>query len=583
LIVIALAFTVLNSLKPLQVDDTAYYYFARHIAENPLDPYGFAIFWYEQPLPANQVLAPPVLPYWWAAGIRLFGDHPWVWKLWLLPLNLLLVFSLDGLTHRFARGLELPLVSMIVLSPALLPSLNLMLDVPALAFSVFALLLFFRACDQRAIHLAILAGVVAGVAMETKYTAFLTPVAMLLYGGIQQILARSSGWHSFRNCLALAFWAIFTALAVFIVWECFVAWRHGESHFLLEYRGTKRKLVDQLGFVLILPALVGGVAPFTALLGLAALGRRGWIIMSAGVAILLGYGLVMLGSVRIDLLVTDSILTIPESWKVLTLDSEQVIYSVFGLFVFGTLAVISWRLLRVGRGGLWRPTRWGRHRADWFLVLWFALEVAGFLALTPFGAIRRILGVVVVGTLLAGRLASRSCRSPQRRVLVWRVVLANIALGVAVFAVDFRDAWAQKSAAEDAAAFIRARDPRAVIWFAGHWGFQFYAERTQGPNGGMIPVVPQRWKPAVPEWPSSLLRQGDWLVLPSARFEQQTFQMDPNDLDEVVELSISDWLPLRTVRSFYGTSTGVPLKHHSGPRISTRIYQVRRDFVPQPS
>src|SRR5947209_4569109 len=97
LLLLTLGFTLLNCLKPLQVDDTAYSYYARHIAEHPLDPYGFEIFWYQSPSSANEVLAPPVLPYWWAAAIRLFGERPFLWKLWLLPFNLLFVFSLNTL------------------------------------------------------------------------------------------------------------------------------------------------------------------------------------------------------------------------------------------------------------------------------------------------------------------------------------------------------------------------------------------------------------------------------------------------------------------------------------------------------
>ena len=65
----------LNALKPAAVDDTAYLLLARQIAAHPLDPYGGELFWYAEPLPALHVLAPPVLPYWLALGIRLFGDQ----------------------------------------------------------------------------------------------------------------------------------------------------------------------------------------------------------------------------------------------------------------------------------------------------------------------------------------------------------------------------------------------------------------------------------------------------------------------------------------------------------------------------
>ena len=57
--------------KPVLVDDPVYLHFARHIAQHPLDPYGFILLWYSAPQPAMEVLCPPVLPYWLALGTRL--------------------------------------------------------------------------------------------------------------------------------------------------------------------------------------------------------------------------------------------------------------------------------------------------------------------------------------------------------------------------------------------------------------------------------------------------------------------------------------------------------------------------------
>ena len=101
---LAMLFVGLNAFKPLQVDDAAYYYYAAHIANHPLDPYGFEVFWYQAPEPAQDVLAPPVLPYWWAAAIRLFGHNAPLWKLWLLPFSACFVFSLDALFRTFAAA-----------------------------------------------------------------------------------------------------------------------------------------------------------------------------------------------------------------------------------------------------------------------------------------------------------------------------------------------------------------------------------------------------------------------------------------------------------------------------------------------
>src|SRR5262249_10218157 len=176
-----LIYTLLNAAKPLHIDDTEYYYVARQISQRPLDPYDFEVFWYDIPQKATSVLAPPVVPYWRALALRLFGDQPVVWKVWLFPFCLLFVCSLYWLFRRFASGLEIPLVCLTFFSAAFLASLNLMLDVPALALSLGALGVFFRACERRCVGLAMAAGLLAGLAMQTKYTSFIAPAVMLVY------------------------------------------------------------------------------------------------------------------------------------------------------------------------------------------------------------------------------------------------------------------------------------------------------------------------------------------------------------------------------------------------------------------
>jgi hypothetical protein len=221
------------------------------------------------------------------------------------------------------------------------------------------------------------------------------------------------------------------------------------------------------------------------------------------------------------------------------------------------------------------------RRLDLFLVLWLLGEVAGYFLLTPFPAVRRVMGVVVVGTLLAGRLASRRCRTPERRVLVWSVAAAGIVLGFVFYGVDMVDAFAEKDAAEEAAAFVRSRDSEARIWYCGHWGFQYYAERQ-----GMSVIDPYISK----QHPGKQVKKGDWLVVPDFVYVPpnrwghlmvfSSIHVDDKIRTRQVEppLEIRDSLPLATVMGFYGGQ--MPLHSHEGPRARVRIYQVLRDYTP---
>jgi hypothetical protein len=599
LILLALIYTLLNCPKPLTIDDAAYYYYAAQIAQHPFDPYGFEMFWWQWPEPANHVLAPPLLPYWWAVAIRLFGQQTFLWKLCLLPFSLLFVFSLYALARRFARGLEMPLVWMTVLSPVFLPSLNLMLDVPALALSLCALAFFLRACDRQSLWLAMLAGLIAGLAIQTKYTALLAPAAMLLYA----LLSRR-----------FALWLTTTVgwtLLLFVSWEAFIAMKYeGESHFLYSVSQQGLSPADKLKYFTVpLLVLIGGVAPAVALLGLAALGR-GWRTISlVGAAIVLGYVLVACvdGAIPIPRPIYEVVLAPPYPEPV-TVSLEQVVFILLGVLTCRILGEVCWRLGRHALGG-GEPGRWRAHRGIWFLLLWLGLEVAGYFALTPFAAVRRVMGVVVVLTLIAGHLASRVCRSPGQVALVRGIALGNALLGLAFYGVDFCDAWAGKHAVEVAAAEVRAYEQESAtmvrgeylavitaapapgfpatvpwgalylsgrkptVWYVGHWGFQHYAERA-----GMVPVVPDQ----------SRFLAGDWLVVPaspSPGIVQQLMvpfnadQADPRPVSP--ELTAADRLPLRTIMCYYADGGGVPLEHHAGARVPVTIYHIKTSFIPR--
>jgi 4-amino-4-deoxy-L-arabinose transferase-like glycosyltransferase len=557
---LALLLTVLNSLKPMQVDDTAYYFFAKQIAHHPLDPYGFEIFWYSRPQAALEVLAPPVVPYWSSLAIRLFGERPMLWKLWLLPFSLLFAASSYLLLRRFAPGMENILTAMTVLSPSFLPSLNLMLDVPALSLGLCALSLFFAACDNSRAGMALLAGLVAGLAMQTKYTAALAPVAIVLYA-------------LFVRRVGLALIALFAAAGLFAGWEWWIASRYGESHFLFHFRHNPTEALDRLQLAFPLLEIVGALGPAFGLFGMFALGMRSKTIAKLGAIALFGYFLITI---------------VPEQyagfrWHVGRFSGRVsvngTVFVMFGTAVGLTTLAGAWRLCRLSRGPGRRRASWRRYRLEFFLLLWLVLEIVGYFVLTPFPAARRTLGVAVAGVLIGGRLASRTCRSGARRNVLRAIALGGIGLGACFYAIDFRDAWAQKLAVDKAAQLVQrdigdqqsaVRHDRGGgnnrVWYVGHWGFQYYAERA-----GMQAVVPGE----------TMLHEGDWLIIPSRFIDQQDITMNEELLRLIDTLIIEDWLPVRTVPCFYGGHA--PLERYDGARLKVRVVRAQREFVATPT
>jgi hypothetical protein len=249
---------------------------------------------------------------------------------------------------------------------------------------------------------------------------------------------------------------------------------------------------------------------------------------------------------------------VPDRYAVLFRDTggrerltlSNVIFGLCGLGVSTIVGIVAWRLCRRQRdcqvGSL-------IFRADLFLVLWLTLELAGYLVLSPFPATRRLVGLLVVATIVAGRLASESCVSrPRIRLMRW-LVGGTAALGICYFVVDLRDAEAQRKVAQTAALRIRGEDPTARIWCYGAWGFKHYAKVA-----GMLPIVSD----------PSKVHAGDWLVV-----GYQPFEPWPGweGFTPVTEVAAKDRLPVRMMPCYYGGRTG--FEHCDGPRFWSVIYR----------
>ena len=548
---VAVAVTLLNAVKPAAVDDTAYLEFARHLAANPGDPYGFEIFWYSAPEPAMGVLLPPVLPYWLALGRGVAGDHLFLLKLTLLPFSLVLCHSLAFLFGRFAPGAGPPLLAMTVLGPGVLPFFGVMLDVPALALGLSAVACFIRGCDTERVGWVAGAGVLAGLAAQTKYSMLPVPAVLLWYAVLHRQPLFGVGAGAF-------------AVAVFAGWESFVEARAGESHFLHHLREQQASRKDWLDekWNLFQPmvAYLGGTA-----VGFGLLAGRAIRLPRAFVAAVAGAGALGVAAVCV-VPYSDSIVLRKPNGGV-KLELATLVFGSLGTGVLlASLGAAGVLLLRPR--GLLRFRRLLRWNADsWFVAGWVAIELAAYFALTPFPAGRRVIGIGVALAVLAGRTAVLT-RLP---VPQW-IVASTIAAGIGLFGLDTWDSFPERQLALRAA--DRVGDPGlATVWFNGHWGFQYYCDRA-----GMKPVEPG----------VSVLKAGDWLVFPVIPDDRgfyrpyhggAKFRVDPASAEPVDEYVWEDSLAAQTIPELYGGT--VPVRGRDHPRLRVAVYRVTREWIPE--
>lgn len=560
IVLLAAVLTGLNAVKPLHVDDATFYFNAVQIAAHPLDPYGYTMMRWSDAVPALHALAPPVLPYWWAAAIRLFGEQPVLWKLWLFPFALLFVASLMALLRRFAPSVATPLLVLLVLSPVFLPSLNLMMDIPALSLSLLALVLFFRACDRHSLALAVLAGLTAGLAMQTKYTALLAPAVILVYALLQERLR-------------LGFAAAMAAGLIFSAWEAALFSRYGESHFVYQlFHGENGEQPKRVLLGSLCP-LLGGATPTLALVAMTILPAPRALLFVAVVLMVLPF-----------LLVTcpDTLSCGGQLYGV-----ANILFACNGAAMLLSIGWVAWRLVRTND-----PLVLPKHdsvRVAWFLALWLILELAGSVAISPFPAVRRIMGTTIAGTLLLGCLADRTHLETWQIKALHGLVAITVLLALGFFAVDYLEARAEQQAAYYADQYIRRDNPQATIWYAGYWGFQYYAEKN-----GMKQIVPSRDRRvsrapldppgghggssgARPTLQPSHFQRGDWLVIPDEDIPQQELELDRPELELDSVIGVGDAIPLGTLMNYYAGA--VPLRHQSGPRVVLRLFRVKDDFI----
>lgn len=429
-LVLAAVLTLANAAKPVLVDDTAYLAFARHLAKNPFEPYGFELFWSDRPQPAMEIVLPPVLPYWLALGIAAFGENLLLLKLWLFPFACILAYSVRSLVRRFVSREGEWIAILLTVGPGALPFFNFMLDLPALALQVATVSIALRGIESpKKWRFCFAAGLAMGLALQTKYSALGLPGAILFAGRV-------------RGTLRFAAMIVAIGALSFMTWEAFVVAVHGQSHFLYHTFGYAKatSLQSKVALAIGLAGLLGLTAGW---LGLAALPdrMRSWAIAAFGA-----------------FFVSVSLIPFPGASTAI-----GIAFVSLGILVLVAECRFSFRF----------DCTWETR----FLAGWFALEVLVYFLIAPFPAGRRVLVITVVLVLFLAR-----------EIRISKSALAfGLVAGILVTALDAWDADAERELPDRAARIARERGWSGTGYFVGHWGFQYYAERE-----GMRLVDPTR-------------------------------------------------------------------------------------------
>jgi 4-amino-4-deoxy-L-arabinose transferase-like glycosyltransferase len=452
--------------KALSVDAPVFVAVARRILEAPADPFGFEMYWDVTSLAVAEFNRnPPLLSYWLAPWIGLFGERDWVLNLAVLPFPLLAGLSFLGIARRLTGEGLVPALLLVTAPAFVVLATSLLLDVPLLAFTLAAVWALLRGAETGRGGWLWLAGALAAAAGLTKYVG-VSAAPLLLAGAVLLFPRRPGAWLRVLAGPALAWGA----------WSAFTAWRYGAVHFLGSTDVVFGRSFDPRWFgnqLAAVPIWYGLALVFPVAIWARALGRgsRGGELAVA--ALLLG--------------AAAAVFVLPAGLppRRHPIELEEQLLAVLG-FAGGAFVWAS--LLRPGE------LRRGPEQA--FLLVW----LAGLLAFSATVNWHVNAGDALVAAPPALLLVWRhpALRPPRRFALGCAGFGLALSLGLA--AAERTQVNFYREVAPEIAAAVGSQP--GTRWFVGSWGFQREMELA-----GFRPVLPLELAP-----PS--LAVGDWIAAP---------------------------------------------------------------------
>ena len=449
--------------KAFHIDDPLFLWMADQIRKNPFDPYGFFINWTMSPKPFWQEMPnPPLCSYWIALLESVLGGSEVSLHLAFLVWPVLAIVATFVIARRFCREPFRAAVMTLLCPVFLVSATNLMCDVMLMALYLWSIELWIRGLDKRSWLLLLAAASVASAAAFTKYFG-ITVVPLL----VTYTVARRR--HITVELLVLAL-----PLVLLCLFESWTKAKYGTG-LLSDAFGVSRSDVsikpNALAQLLIGFAFVGGCL-------ISAIGYFPW-----------------------------------KNWKLCLTGAGFVVLfiALFGCFVpfrDSYTAEANGGLIKI-EGGI-------------FAAIGFAMVAAAIFAvirdreLTALVCSFWLLGIFVFATFLNWSFTAKTLlpAAPAAMILLgrWRERvglaegtlsrwIAPILLGLLSLWITWAD-YRQANTARAAAREFRNefRNEVGTVWFASHWGFQYYMQQW-----GAVPLNAN----------GSQIRSGDPYIFPA--------------------------------------------------------------------
>jgi 4-amino-4-deoxy-L-arabinose transferase-like glycosyltransferase len=429
--------------KAFHIDDSLFIWAAQHIAQHPLDPYGFSVVWYWATMPMSEVTQnPPAAAYYMAAIGKVAGWSEVALHLGFLLPAVVVILGTYYLARRFTQRPLLAAAATLLTPGFLVSSTNVMCDVPMSAAWILAVILWLEGLDREKPGLLAVSSLMMALGALTKYFGMALIPLLLVYTMARR--RRAANWIMFLLVPVLV-------LAAYQHWTS-VLYGRGLLSQAAEYLPDEKTTWQVWAAKIALGFSFAGGCALPVFTFIPLLWARRGILTGAIIAGAAGLWCVA-GPIQS------------------TLNAPQDIPSTLqlSLFIGGGISLLALAFSDFSK----------RRDADSaFLLLW-VLGTFTFAAFVNWTVNARSLLPLIpaAGILLARRMESYGVLLRRDRIL--RLIAPLAAAGLISIWVTWADARLANSAR------LAAQDVRdhagadaADVSFEGHWGFQYYMERS---------------------------------------------------------------------------------------------------------
>jgi 4-amino-4-deoxy-L-arabinose transferase-like glycosyltransferase len=517
--------------KAVHIDDSLFVWTAEQILKHPGDFYGFDVNWNGHTVPMSvENRNPPTTSYFLAGVMAVFGER----EMALHAAMLLVAFAAAAGIFQLAKiWCSRPLLAAFIAmsTPVFLVSATtLMCDAPLLALWIWTVVFWERALKDGKIFYFLAAGLFAGLAVLTKYSALtLLPLLPIL------------GIFRKRN---LGGWLLWLAvpLAMIELYQFGTGRLYGQGLIsaAADYAAQTRY------------GVAGGCAN-KAIIGLAYAGgcllpvllfaRRLWTKRE----LLIGGGLAVAAAMA-------------ALWA--TGVGSQFNWG-FRLQM-GLMLVAGIHLLLLAAAELWRQP----DAISLLLALWLGSGLVFATVLNWTVSARSFLPLLPAAAILVARGLTRRVSAAEKPDAFFWPLAFSATISMLVAAADFSLASSARTAARQLAAEYPS--PTNKLWFQGHCGFQYYLEKS-----GALPV----------DFSRSVLAPGEIMIVPSNNSNLVTPNASDVENIAVLEFPACSWLSTVnavTGAGFYGAGGFLPFVFGPVPAETYFVCRVLRtmSFAP---